>query len=96
MKDLHDKWEVDHRVSSAYYPRANERAEIGVKSAKWLVMDNLPAGLAGAGASPVLGPGVFQPAALVVFHRKRLRGAPATRHGHAGYTGPVAPRTPSY
>jgi hypothetical protein len=29
---------------SAYYPHANKRAEVGVKSAKHLVMDNLGPG----------------------------------------------------
>ena len=44
MKDFYDKWGVDHRVASAYYPRANKRSEVAVKSAKRLVMDNLGPG----------------------------------------------------
>ena len=35
------RWGVKQRVSSAYYPRSNKRAEIGVKSAKRLIQDNL-------------------------------------------------------
>ena len=35
------RWGVRHRVSSAYYPRANKRSEVAVKSAKRLVMENL-------------------------------------------------------
>ena len=41
MKDFLNRWGVTHRVSSAYYPRANKRAELGVKAAKRLVMGNL-------------------------------------------------------
>ena len=41
MKDFFERWGVEHRVSSAYYPRANKRAEVAVKSAKRLVMENL-------------------------------------------------------
>jgi hypothetical protein len=44
MKDFYDRWGVHHRVSSAYYPRANKRAEVAVKSAKRLVMENLGPG----------------------------------------------------
>ena len=36
-----DRWGVQHRVSSAYYPRANKRAEVAVKSAKRLIRGNL-------------------------------------------------------
>ena len=36
-----DRGGVKHRVSSAYYPRANKRAELAVKSAKWLIRGNL-------------------------------------------------------
>ena len=35
------RWGVNQRVSSAYYPRSNKRAEVGVKSAKRLIQDNL-------------------------------------------------------
>ena len=41
MHGFMDRWGVEHRVSSAYYPRSNKRAEVAVKSAKRLVMDNL-------------------------------------------------------
>lgn len=34
MKDFLARYGVRHRVASAYYPRANKRAEVGVKSAK--------------------------------------------------------------
>ena len=34
-------WGIFQRISSAYYPRSNKRAEVGVKSAKRLVRDNL-------------------------------------------------------
>merc|ERR1711867_321378 len=34
------KWGVKQRLSSAYYPRANTRAELGVKSMKRLLRDN--------------------------------------------------------
>ena len=37
-------WGVEHRVSSAYHPTSNKRAEIAVKSAKRLVRDNLGPG----------------------------------------------------
>ena len=40
-KDFFTRWGVCHRVSSAYYPRANKRSEVAVKSAKRLCMDNL-------------------------------------------------------
>ena len=41
IKDLFYRWGVQHRVSSAYYPRANKRSGVGVKSAKRLIMENL-------------------------------------------------------
>ena len=41
VKDFLERWGVEHRVSSAYYPRANKRSEIALKSAKRLIMDNL-------------------------------------------------------
>ena len=41
VRDFLERWGVEHRVSSAYYPRANNRSEIAVKSAKRLIMDNL-------------------------------------------------------
>lgn len=41
IQDFFERWGVSHRVSSAYYPRANKRAEVAVKAAKRLVMGNL-------------------------------------------------------
>ena len=41
MGDFLNRWGVKHRVSSAYYPRANKRAELAVKSAKRLIRGNL-------------------------------------------------------
>ena len=38
------RWRVKHRVSSAYYPRSNMRAELGVKVIKRLLRDNLGTG----------------------------------------------------
>ena len=39
------RWDVHHRLSSAYYPRSNKRAEVAVKSGKRMIMDNTgPAG----------------------------------------------------
>lgn len=40
-REFFERWGMKHRVSSAYYPRANKRSELAVKSAKRLVMDNL-------------------------------------------------------
>jgi hypothetical protein len=40
-KDFLDRWGVRLRVSSAYFARSNKRAEVAVKSAKRLVMENL-------------------------------------------------------
>ena len=34
-------WGVHHRLSSAYYPHSNQRAELGVKSAKRLIRENI-------------------------------------------------------
>ena len=41
MEEFCKRWGINHRVSSAYYARSNKRAEVGVKSAKRLVRDNL-------------------------------------------------------
>jgi hypothetical protein len=41
MKDWLSRWVIQHRLSSYYYPRANKRAKVAVKSAKRLIMDNL-------------------------------------------------------
>ena len=34
-------WEVRHRLSSAYFPHSNQRAELGVKSAKRMLRENV-------------------------------------------------------
>ena len=34
-------WGVHHRLSSAYFPHSNQRAELGVKSAKRLIRENI-------------------------------------------------------
>ena len=34
-------WGIHHRISSAYYPQSNGRAELGVKSAKRIIMNNV-------------------------------------------------------
>ena len=41
LKQFFQAWGVTHRVSSAYYARSNKRAEVGVKSAKRLIMNNI-------------------------------------------------------
>ena len=41
MAEFRSRWGFKHRVSSAYFPRSNKRAEVGVKSAKRLIQDNL-------------------------------------------------------
>ena len=35
------KWGVHHRLSSAYFPHSNNRAELAVKTAKRLLMENM-------------------------------------------------------
>ena len=35
------EWGVHHRLSSAYHPHSNQRAELGVKTAKRLIRDNV-------------------------------------------------------
>ena len=35
------RYGVSHRVASNYYPRGNKRAEVGVKSGKRLILDNI-------------------------------------------------------
>ena len=39
--DFVTKWEVRHRMSSAYFPQSNCRAEVAVKKAKRMLMDNV-------------------------------------------------------
>ena len=41
MDDFCKSWGIYHRVSSAYHAQSNKRAELGVKQAKRLVLDNL-------------------------------------------------------
>jgi len=41
VEEFFDRYGVIHRVTTAYNPRSNKRAEIAVKSAKRLVRDNL-------------------------------------------------------
>ena len=40
VKDFLNIWKVDHKTSSAFYPQANGRAELAVKTAKRLLKDN--------------------------------------------------------
>ena len=44
FKEFTHNWGVKQRIASAYYPRANKRAEVAVKSAKRLVQENLGPG----------------------------------------------------
>ena len=41
MKDMLESYGIQHRISSAYNPHANCRAEVAVKSMKRLMMDNI-------------------------------------------------------
>ena len=41
MKKFCETWGVVYRISSAYHPSANKRAEVGVKSAKRIIRDNV-------------------------------------------------------
>ena len=40
-QDFMQKWDIKHRVSSAYFPQSNSRAEVAVKAAKRLLMSNI-------------------------------------------------------
>ena len=40
-KSFFAKWNVRHRLSSAYFPQSNGRAEVAVKKCKRLLMDNI-------------------------------------------------------
>ena len=39
-KEFFNTWEIDHRLSSAYHPQSNGRAELAVKTAKCLLRNN--------------------------------------------------------
>ena len=39
MTEFLERWGVVHRVLSAYYPQANKRAKVAVKSAKRIAME---------------------------------------------------------
>ncbi len=39
--DFLSRWGVHHRISSAYFPQSNGRAEVAVKKCKRLLMDNI-------------------------------------------------------
>ena len=41
MNKFYSLWGITHRVSSAYHPAANKRAEVGVKSAKRIIRENV-------------------------------------------------------
>ena len=41
VEDFFNRWGIVHRVTTAYNPRSNKRAEVAVKSAKRLIRDNL-------------------------------------------------------
>ena len=41
IQDFMCKWDIKHRVSSAYFPQSNGRAEVAVKAAKRLLMSNI-------------------------------------------------------
>ena len=43
MQHFCQHWGITHRVSSAYHAQSNKRSEVGVKSAKRLVRDNIHA-----------------------------------------------------
>ena len=40
-KDFYARWGIVHRLSSAYFPQSNGRAELAVKSTKRLLEDNV-------------------------------------------------------
>ena len=41
MKDFMSRWGITHRLSSAYHPQSNGRAEVAVKAMKRLLVDNV-------------------------------------------------------
>ena len=42
FKEFMERWAIRWRLSSAHYPQSNGRAEAAVKSAKRILMDNIP------------------------------------------------------
>ena len=44
LRDWLQRWDVDQRLSSSYYPRSNKRAEVAVKSGKRMIMSNVGSG----------------------------------------------------
>ena len=72
--DFLTRWEVRHRMSSAYFPQSNCRAEVAVKKAKRMLMDNVgPTGfLNNDGLLGALGPTRRNPIAR--YHRWYLAG----------------------
>ena len=44
FRDFCTRWGIEQRISSAYHPHSNKRAEVAVKSAKRLVRDSLGPG----------------------------------------------------
>ena len=40
-KDFYRRWGIHHRLSSAYFPQSNGRAELAVKATKRLLEDNV-------------------------------------------------------
>ena len=41
MLDFFSRWGIRHRLSSAYFPQSNGRAEVAMKSSKRLLEDNI-------------------------------------------------------
>ena len=41
IQDFMRKWDIKHRVSSAYFSKSNGREEVAVKAAKTLLMSNI-------------------------------------------------------
>ena len=44
FKDFCSRWGIEQRISSAYFPQSNKRAEVAVKHAKRMVRDSLGPG----------------------------------------------------
>ena len=43
FKEFCELWGIDQRISSSYFPHSNTRAEVGVKTVKRMIRDNLGA-----------------------------------------------------